>query len=72
MNINKQAFEFRGVTVQDYLDWCEKHHKPAYKPETKADFFARLDAGKLVKQDGKLLVKKPRKKKKPAIRRGIL
>ena len=65
MNINKQAFEIRGVTVEDYLKYCEKKKWQAYKPSSKKAFFERLDTGRLVKdaKTGELLEKKPRKKK---------
>lgn len=65
MKINKQAFQLAGVTEQDYKRWCEENHKAQYKNEVKADFFARIQDGRLVKDSktGKL-VKKYRKKPK--------
>lgn len=66
MSINKQAFIAAGVTENDYKRWCIENKKPAYKQSTKADFFARIQDGRLVKDftTGKL-VKKYRKKPKP-------
>lgn len=66
MKINKQAFNIAGVTEKDYIKWCEENHKAQYKQETKADFFARIQDGRLVKdaRTGKL-IKKYRKKTKP-------
>lgn len=63
MTINKQAFELAGVTERDYKTWCEENHKAQYKTKTKADFFARIRDGRLVKdvKTGKL-VKKYHKK----------
>ena len=65
MNINNQAFAAHGVTVQDYLDWCEKKKWQAYKSSTKREFFARLTDGRLVKDKstGKLLEKRVKRKK---------
>ena len=64
MNINKQAFDLHGVTVKDYLDFCEKKGWQSYKPSSKRAFFERLETGRLVKDKltGKLLEKRPRKK----------
>lgn len=64
MNINNQAFELHGVTVQEYLDFCKKKNWQAYKTSSKRAFFERLDDGRLVRgSDGKLHEKKPRKNK---------
>jgi len=60
---NKQAFLLADVTEYDYKQWCIENKKPAYKASTKADFFARIQDGRLVKDrnTGKL-VKKYRKR----------
>ena len=65
MTINKQAFKLADVTEKDYLTWCKENKKASYKPETKADFFARIQDGRLIKdiKTGKL-IKKYRKKPK--------
>ena len=62
MTMNKQAFILAGVTEAEYKRWCRDNKKPAYKPETKADFFARIRDGRLCRdvRTGKL-VKKYRK-----------
>lgn len=62
MTLNKQAFEIAGVTVDDYKKWCKEVKKPAYKPSTKEDFFARIQDGRLVKDASGKLVKKYRRK----------
>ena len=55
-----QAFIICGVTEKEYLDWCEKNNKKAYKQSTKADFFARIRSGRLARDSitGKLVVKR--------------
>lgn len=64
MNINKQAFEIRGVSVEEYLAYCKKKKWQAYKTSSKRAFFERLDDGRLVKDaSGKLVEKRPRKSK---------
>ena len=42
MRINKQAFEVIGVTLEDYLLWCEDNGVPSYSEKTKKDFFAKV------------------------------
>lgn len=61
--INKQAFKLAGVTEKDYKQWCLTNKKSAYKSSTKADFFARIQDGRLVKDKitGKLIKKYRRK-----------
>ena len=65
MNINKQALELVGVTVDEYLFWCKENKRPSYKEETKQDFFKRIREGKIVKdvRNQRLINKKPRKDK---------
>lgn len=65
MTVNKQAFVVAGVTETDYKNWCRENHKAQYKSEVKAEFFARIQDGRLVKDSrtGKL-IKKYRKKPK--------
>lgn len=62
MTMNKQAFKLAGVTEAEYKRWCKDNHKAAYKAEVKEDFFARIQDGRLVRDErsGKL-VKKYRK-----------
>lgn len=63
MNINKQAFKLRGVTVEDYFKWCKDKKKTKSSTKTMEDFFTRLDEGRLVKDaaTGRLLTKRRRK-----------
>ena len=61
--MNKQIRRFVDVTEADYKDWCKENKKPAYKPETKAEFFARIQDGRLVKDANGKLVKKYRRSK---------
>lgn len=61
---NKQAFKLAGVTEAEFKRWCKENHKPAYKQSTKEDFFARIQDGRLVKEEktGKLIKKYRRSK----------
>lgn len=61
--MNKQVFLVAGITEKDYKQWCLDNKKPAYKASTKADFFARIQDGRLVKDKitGKLIKKYRRK-----------
>lgn len=63
MNINKQAFKLRGVTVEDYFGWCEKKKIARASSKSMQEFFTRLDDGRLVKDPatGRLLNKRRRK-----------
>lgn len=63
--LNSQACALYNVTEKDYIDWCTKHNKPAYKQSTKTEFFDKLSCGKLVKDSttNTLLVKRPKKNK---------
>ena len=63
MTLNKKAFELAGVTTADYIKWCEQNGKSAYKLEVKADFFARIQDGRLVRDSSGKLVKKYRRKR---------
>lgn len=61
--MNRQLNRYVGVTETDYKNWCKENGKPSYKPETKADFFARIQDGRLVKDANGKLVKKYRRNK---------
>ena len=58
-----QAFCITNTTKADYLEWCEKNSKPAYKAESKKEFFSKIKEGKLIRDSasGKLVVKRPKK-----------
>ena len=59
----KQAFQLVGVTEADYRKWCKENKKSYYKPEVKAEFFSKIQSGRLVKDaDGKLIKKRLTKK----------
>lgn len=57
--MNKQILSQVGVTETDYRKWCKENNKIAYKSETKAEFFQRIQEGRLVKDNatGKLITK---------------
>lgn len=64
VKINKNALKLVGVSLEDYLTWCEENHKPSYKLSSKQEFFNKINDKKLVKNnDGKLIKKRPRKNK---------
>lgn len=62
--LNKQTLQLYGISEDDYLSWCEKTRKAAYKQSTKKEFFERLSDGRLVKDtnSGKLVNKRPRRR----------
>ena len=60
--MNKQVFKQVGVTEQDYLKWCEDNNKAHYKKETKTEFFARIQDGRLVKDSTGKLIRKNRRR----------
>lgn len=64
MNVNKQAFALRGVTVDDYLAWCKKKNRTKSKSSNMREFFQRIDDKRLVKDPttGELKEKRPRRK----------
>lgn len=49
--MNKQIYALYGVTQNEYLAWCKEVKKPSYKLVTKRDFFARLQDGRLVRDE---------------------
>lgn len=58
--MNKQIEALTGVTNADYLQWCKENNKAAYIPKNRADFFAKIQDGRLVKDSatGKIVKKK--------------
>ena len=61
MALNQQAFNLAGVTEEDYKKWCKENKKAAYLKSSKAEFFARIHDGRLVKDSSGNLIKKRRK-----------
>lgn len=61
--MNKQIYKIMGVTEADYKAWCKDTNRQAYKPENRREFFARLNDGRLVKDEHGKLVKKYRSSK---------
>ena len=57
MKINKHAFELVGVSIEDYVLWCEENNKPSYKPKTKEEFFRKIRSNQIVRdtKQGKLV-----------------
>ena len=63
MYLNKQIKELYDVSDEDYKKWCDKNDKSIYSKDTMSAFIYRLRTGRLVKdENGRLIVKKPRKK----------
>lgn len=60
--LNDQLKELYDVTDNDYAQWCKEKKKPMTYKSTVSDFMRRLVTGRLKKQSGKLIVKKPRRK----------
>jgi hypothetical protein len=58
-----QAFSITKTTKAEFLEWCKENKKPAYKAETKQDFFDKVKTGRLVRDaaTGKLVVKRIKK-----------
>lgn len=61
--MNQNAFKLAGVTEADYKAWCKETGRPAYKAESKSEFFARIQDGRLMKDGSGKLIKKYRKTK---------
>lgn len=60
--MNKDALKIAGVTEADFQKWCKDNKKAAYKTSVKADFFARIQDGRLVKDSSGKLVRKNRRR----------
>lgn len=60
--MNKQLFQEVGITEADYKKWCKDNKKPSYKSETKEEFFARIQDGRLVKDKSGNLIRKNRRR----------
>ena len=61
--LNDQLKKMYNVTDKDYEDWCKKNNKPTSYKSSVSEFVYKLMTKRLVKIDGNLVVKKPRKKK---------
>ncbi len=57
MKINKHAFELVGISLEDYILWCEDNNKPSYKAKTKEEFFKKIRNNQIVRdtKKGKLV-----------------
>ena len=53
MKINKHAFELVGVTIEDYVIWCEENNRASYKAKTKKEFFEKIRNNQIVKDSKK-------------------
>lgn len=49
MYISKQAFDIVGVTVEDYLQWCQDYNKLPYMKKVRKEFFGRIKDGRIVR-----------------------
>lgn len=56
--MNKNAFDLAGVDEMEYYKWCRENKKPAYKTETKREFFGKIQEGKLVRNQNGVIIKK--------------
>lgn len=56
--MNKQVFEQVGITEEEYKQWCKENKKPYYKSSTKTEFFKKIQEGKILKDNDKLITKK--------------
>lgn len=61
MTLNQQAFKLAGVTEEEFKAWCKENKKPMYLKSSKAEFFARIHDGRLVRDTDGKLIKKRRK-----------
>lgn len=62
VTLNADGLKISGVKESDYFAWCRSTGKPAYKLETKREFYWRIQTGRLVKDRDGHLVKKHGKK----------
>ena len=56
-----KSFTLAGVSMSEYKKWCKDNKKPAYKSETKQEFFARIADGRLVRDESGHIIKKYKK-----------
>lgn len=65
MTINKQALDLVGVSIEQYLDYCEQRGLKANYKKTRKEFFKRIKEGRIVmdSKTGELLDKRPREVK---------
>lgn len=61
--MNKQIFKHVGVTGAEYRQWCKDNKKASYKPSVKADFFERIQDGRIMRDSDGVLVNKRRSSK---------
>ena len=62
MTIKKQALDLIGVSLEQYLDYCERYNlKPNFK-KTRREFFKKVSEGRIVldTNTGQLVAKRPR------------
>lgn len=59
--MNQTALKLAGVTETEYKKWCKDNKKAPYKAATKAEFFARIQDGRLVKDKNGNIAKKYKK-----------
>ena len=60
--INEKALKLAGVTETEFKKWCKENKKKAYLASTKAEFFAKIADGRLVRDSEGKLVKKYKRK----------
>lgn len=61
--MNKQLFEAAGVTEEQYRNWCKETDRPIHSNDSKREFFARIQDGRLVLDKSGHLVKKYKRRK---------
>lgn len=59
--MNKKAFQIANVTEADYRNWCKDNKKVINAAESRREFFARIQDGRLVKDLNGKIIKKRRK-----------
>lgn len=60
--LNDQLKELYHISNEDFEEWCKKNKKSKSYKETIQEFVYKLRTNRLVKEDGRLVVKKPRHK----------
>ena len=59
--INKNAQKLSNITEEDYRKWCKDNNKYFSKPETKKEFFLKIQTGKIVRDKDGNIVNKSRR-----------
>ena len=64
MKQSYKSFDAIGINYSEYEKWCLDNKKNPKRKNVKEEFFRLILDGKLIKENGKLVKKRTRKKEK--------